>query len=133
MGVKVKNADTLRVALRNLTDNRECNSMVTAEGQRNRSCIENRCDSLPNLMKREVVIAVLAGDVTEIRSLQILEGVKIKVRKEAGVADGHRADAFRSLGGRGIAADCATALPRNTAHDNVESLKIFLALCDREI
>ena len=133
MGVKVKNTDPFRVALCDLTDNRECNSVVTAEGQRNSACVENCCDSLANLLKRKVVVSVLAGDITEIRSLQILEGVKIKVRKEAGVADGHRADAFRSLGGRGIAADCATALPRNTAHDNVESLKIFLALCDREI
>ena len=74
--------------------------MVTAEGQRDRSRIENRCDSLSNLMKREVVIAVLASDIPEIGCLQILEGVKVKIRKKAGVADGYGANALRALGSR---------------------------------
>ena len=107
--------------------------MVSAEGQRNSACIENCCDSLANLLKRKVVVSVLAGDITEVRCLQIFERVEIKVRKEAGVADRYRANTLRSLSSRGIAADCTTALPRNAAHDNIEPLKIFLALCDREI
>ena len=107
--------------------------MVTAEGQRNRSRIEYRCDSLANLLEGEIIVSVLASDISEICSLQIIEGVKIKVRKEAGVAYGDGTNALRPLCGRRIAAYGAAALPRNTAHDDIESLEIFLALCDRKI
>ena len=133
MGVKVQNTDALRMALRNLTHNRKRNPVVSAESQRHRTRIEYCCDSLADLLEGEIIASVLASDISEVSNLQVVEGVEVKVRKEAGVAYGDGTNALRPLCGRRIAAYGAAALPRNTAHDEIESLEIFLALCDRKI
>ena len=66
MGINMENADSLWMTFCNLTDDRICNSMIAAEGDRESACLFNLADSFSDRCKGERIITVSACDIAEI-------------------------------------------------------------------